>query len=146
MEKFNKVILLITEGKALRNALREVKMSSETFYKIINNDKNAALQYARATEERSEILVEDMLSIADAYEDDVHLDEDGNEVTNHNIIQRDRLRVDTRKWLASKLKPKKYGDSSKLELEVGDKTMNALFSADILNVPTDNSTQEDTEA
>lgn len=24
--------------------------------------------------------------------------------------KRDRLRVDTRKWLASKLKPKKYGD------------------------------------
>ena len=27
-----------------------------------------------------------------------------------------RIRVDTRKWLASKLKPKKYGDVNKVEL------------------------------
>lgn len=146
MEKYDKVILLITEGKALRNALREVKMSSETFYKILNKDEKRALQYARATEERTEILVEDMLGIADGYEDDVILDKDGNEVVNHNVIQRDRLRVDTRKWLASKMKPKKYGDSSKLSLDVGDKTMKALFSADILNVPTNDSTQEDKES
>ena len=41
------------------------------------------------------------------------LDKDG-EVIGYSIngenIQRSRLRVDSRKWLASKLLPKKYGD------------------------------------
>ncbi|MBT8043576.1 MAG: hypothetical protein KJO79_01395 [Verrucomicrobiae bacterium] len=35
--------------------------------------------------------------------------------SNHENIQRSRLRVDTRKWMTSKMKPKKYGD--KLELD-----------------------------
>ena len=30
-------------------------------------------------------------------------------------VQRDRLRVDTRKWLMSKLHPERYGDKTKLE-------------------------------
>jgi hypothetical protein len=52
-------------------------------------------QYARAKEEAAELYAEDMLEISDDLSGDV---------------QRDRLRVDTRKWIASKLKPKKYGD------------------------------------
>lgn len=34
----------------------------------------------------------------------------------NGAIQRNKLRVDTRKWIMSKLAPKKYGDSSKIEL------------------------------
>ena len=29
---------------------------------------------------------------------------------NSEYVQRSRIRIDTRKWIASKLKPKKYGD------------------------------------
>ena len=38
------------------------------------------------------------------------VDGEGNERTNHEAIQRSRLKVDTRKWAMSKLAPKKYGD------------------------------------
>jgi hypothetical protein len=31
-------------------------------------------------------------------------------VENGEAIRRSQLRIDTRKWIASKLKPKKYGD------------------------------------
>jgi len=58
-------------------------------------------QYAKAKEESADALLEDMLYIAD----------DGTE-----DVQRSRLRVDVRKWAASKLKPKKYGDTSQLQL------------------------------
>ena len=34
---------------------------------------------------------------------------------NTEHVQRSRLRVDTRKWIASKLKPKKYGDKQAVE-------------------------------
>ena len=48
-------------------------------------------------------------------------------VTNHNVINRDRLRVDARKWAASKLAPKKYGDASTLKLEGGEKPYKYLL-------------------
>jgi hypothetical protein len=41
---------------------------------------------------------------------DTEMGEDGIERTNHEVVARARLRVDTRKWAMSKLAPKKYGD------------------------------------
>jgi hypothetical protein len=38
-------------------------------------------------------------------------------------IQRDRLRVDTRKWMAARLAPKKYGDHVSHDVQ-GDTTPN----------------------
>jgi hypothetical protein len=61
-------------------------------------------QYARAKDEQSDLLVEEMIDIAE------HTEEDHTAFTGINVIQRDKLRIDTRKWIASKLKPKKYGD------------------------------------
>lgn len=51
--------------------------------------------YARAKDSQADAMTEDMLAIAD----DPNLDPNDK-----------RIRVDTRKWLASKLKPKKYAD------------------------------------
>jgi hypothetical protein len=57
--------------------------------------------YARAKLAQANILAEECLEIAD------------NSVNeNYNV---DRLRIDTRKWLASKLLPKQYGDRVLLE-------------------------------
>ena len=61
------------------------------------------------------IIFEEALDIADSFDKDVIIDKEGNEIINHNVINRDRLRVDTRKWFLSKLNPKKYGE--KLEIE-----------------------------
>jgi hypothetical protein len=52
-------------------------------------------QYEAAKEEGADAMVEEMLDIADD--------------TSENPASR-RIRVDTRKWIASKLKPKRYGD------------------------------------
>jgi len=42
--------------------------------------------------------------------------EEGRKKVNHENIQRDRLRVDSRKWYASKVLPKIYGDKLAKEL------------------------------
>ena len=67
-------------------------------------------QYARAREAQADKLAEESLQIADDGRSDTYLDAEGNEKTDNEAIQRSRLRVDTRKWLASKMAPKKYGD------------------------------------
>lgn len=66
-------------------------------------------QYARATEERSEAMAEDILDIADDGTND-WMEINGRDIPDQEAIQRSKLRVEARKWLMSKMKPKKYGD------------------------------------
>jgi hypothetical protein len=70
-------------------------------------------QYARAKEEAADALAEEILDIADDGANDwIETNDPDNPgyKANGEHIQRSRLRVDTRKWYASKLKPKKYGE------------------------------------
>jgi len=80
-------------------------------------DKEFMAQYARAKEDQADFLAEEILQISDdSSEDEIFIEaEDGSgqtakRVCNNEFIARSRLRVDSRKWIASKLKPKKYGD------------------------------------
>lgn len=72
-------------------------------------------QYARATEERAEAYVEEVFEIADDgtndwMEDNYDKGKTPGYQLNGENIQRSKLRIDTRKWYASKIKPKKYGE------------------------------------
>jgi hypothetical protein len=74
--------------------------------------------YMRAREAQADFLGEEILSIADETENDTLINPvNGNESANTEWINRSRLRVDARKWLMSKLAPKKYGD--KLDVTTG---------------------------
>lgn len=68
------------------------------------------LQYAYAREAQADLLAEEILEIADDGSNDTYEDADGNQRTDQDVIARSRLRVDARKWLASKMAPKRYGD------------------------------------
>jgi hypothetical protein len=72
-------------------------------------------QYARAKLAQADILAEDCLDIADDDSGDNLITENGKKVANVEFMSRSRLRIDTRKWLASKLIPKVYGDKIQLE-------------------------------
>ena len=67
-------------------------------------------QYARAREAQAEIRADEIVDIADDDSNDFTADKDGKPVANSEHIQRSRLRVDARKWIAAKLLPKRYGD------------------------------------
>jgi hypothetical protein len=71
--------------------------------------------YARAREVQADCLADEILEIADESQFDTATDDQGKEIVNMNHIQRDRLRVDSRKWLAGKLRPKKYGEKQQVE-------------------------------
>jgi hypothetical protein len=78
-------------------------------------------QYARAREIQADTLFEEILEIADETSRDTVIKEnrDGSsyETPDNEWISRSRLRVDARKWMASKLAPKKYGE--KLDVGIG---------------------------
>lgn len=56
-----------------------------------------------------EAFIDEILEIADDTTQDLITNERGHLVSNNSSITRARLRIDTRKWLASKLVPKVYG-------------------------------------
>lgn len=121
-ELADKVCQRIAEGYSMRTVCKPDDMPGlTTIFKWLREKEDFAKQYARATSERTEAMAEDILDIADDGSNDLMTIQKGNkeyEIENKEVTNRSRLRVDTRKWLMSKMKPKKYGE--KLELS-GDK-------------------------
>ena len=58
---------------------------------------------------------DEVLEIADDGSND-WMERDGRDVENSEAIARSRLRVDTRKWVLSRMLPKMYGDKQSLDL------------------------------
>ena len=114
---FSKIISYIEVDKmSLRSALSQSNMpSNETFYKWLDEDKDKTKQYARACNKRADLIFEDILDIADESHSDKKVLEDGREVIDNEVVQRSRLRIDARKWMLSKMNPKKYGDKIQQE-------------------------------
>lgn len=84
--------------------------SPSTIFSWLTKYKEFSEQYARAKSLQAEVLADEIIDISDDGSNDLFFDDDGNAITNHDVIARSRLRVDARKWLASKLAPKVYGD------------------------------------
>lgn len=119
-ELANKICTEIaTTSKSLRTiCLSDDMPSVSTVLKWLKEKKeDFPEQYARAKEEQADYMVEEMIDIADDGSNDlmtITKGQESYEVENKEVTGRSRLRVDTRKWIASKLKPKKYGE--KIEL------------------------------
>lgn len=115
---FGYICLQIENGMSLRKAIRSYGMGNDTFYKILNESKENQERYARACEERGEAIFDEIIDIADETGADKYTDENGVERTDNEAIQRSKLRIDARKWMLSKLQPKKYGDKIEVDANV----------------------------
>lgn len=92
----------LADGKSLRAICREDEMpSTSTITKWLRDNEEFSAQYARARELQADALFDDCLDIADQYDAAREAGEGGSD-----HIQRARLRIDTRKWMAGKLKGK----------------------------------------
>jgi hypothetical protein len=102
-------------GESMRTVSKDENMPAmSTMFKWLRENPSFSEQYARAKQESADAMAEEILDIADDGTNDYMTIElqDGyeKEVINHEVLARSRLRVDTRKWLMSKMKPKKYGE------------------------------------
>lgn len=126
-ECFDWIISEIVSGKSLRSALDTNGMpSSQTFYIWLEEDEEKSKQYARACESRELLLLDEILLIADKQGEDV-IETDNGPITNHNIIQRNNLQIEARKWVLGKLNPSKYGNKETKVIEGGDKPVRISF-------------------
>lgn len=105
----------LSEGKSLRTiCLAENMPDRTTVFDWLAKNGEFANQYARAREAQADKLAEEIIEIADDGRNDTYMTEEGVEMTDHDVIARSKLRVDARKWYASKLAPRKYGDKMTL--------------------------------
>lgn len=110
----------LADGESLKAMCDDEDMPSRTsVFKWLGLHKEFADMYARAREEQADAIFDEVLNIADDARNDwmEKHDEDGSNIgwrENGEAIRRSQLRIDARKWMAGKLRPKKYGD--KLEL------------------------------
>lgn len=94
-------------GKSLRSVCKQKDMPSiSRVMAVLQEDEAWQERYARARRRGIESHIDGLVDLADeATEDNAHAV---------------RLRVDTRKWIASKLLPKIYGDKLEIEADVRD--------------------------
>ena len=110
--------------------------SVRTVYRWLEKNEAFRLKYFLAREAQADFLADQIIEIADDATNDYMTITKGDEtynVVNREVLSRSKLRVDARKWKASKLAPKKYGDKvdltsggEKLEVTVirwGDKNI-----------------------
>jgi hypothetical protein len=87
-------------------------------------------RYARARQVQADALFDEILEIADDAQNDWMerngADDVGYQLNGENI-QRSRLRIDARKWMAGKLRPKVYGDKQEIDHTSSDGSMTPVF-------------------
>lgn len=97
--------------------------SYDTVYRWLFEEKEFGEMYALAKKAQIEVLVDQIIEIGDDSTRDTITDENGNERCNSEWINRSRLRIDNRKWLAGKLAPKIYGNILEaITLNIGELT------------------------
>lgn len=96
-----RILGALSDGQSMRTVCKPDDMPCmATVWKWLHEREDFSERYVRAKQESADSMVEDMHAIAD------------DESLDHNSR---RVRVDTRKWIAARLKPKKYGDRVALE-------------------------------
>lgn len=97
-----KFLALVSSGKSISDAAKEIGVDRVTIYRWQDEDRNFATRCARAREAQADVMDDRIMEVV-------------------NKVEREELKPDAARvilsglqWRASKLAPKKYGD--KLEL------------------------------
>jgi hypothetical protein len=126
-DKINTICESIANGKSLSSVLSDENMPCwSTFYKWINENQSHLEKYARACEMRSDIIFDEIIKISDTPIEGVVIETDDNGRTKEkkgDMLGHRKLQIDARKWILSKMNPKKYGDKVEHDLKSSDGTM-----------------------
>ena len=112
----------IAAGESLKSVCREEGMPNHvTVLRWALTIPEFRNQYAIAREMQAEVLADELLEIADDGRNDWMEKQDQNGAMtgwreNGEAMRRSQLRIETRKWVAAKLLPKRWGDKTSTEI------------------------------
>jgi hypothetical protein len=93
--------------------------SVATLFRWLRDHPDFAPLYSQAKQMQAELLIDQALDIADDSSQDILVTTDGRQVPNMAALARCRMRIEHRKWIASKLLPRKYGHHVSVSAESG---------------------------
>ena len=117
--KADAICARLGEGLSLRKACAAEGMAPMTVLGWVDANAAFSVQYAQARARGYQLLADEILEISDDSSRDVIETEHGPKV-DAEVVARSRLRVDSRKWMLSKMLPKVYGDKLEATHEVGE--------------------------
>lgn len=103
----------VIENKlSFTQAVNNSPISYVSFFNWITESEKLKALYNYAREIRSDILFEEIIDIADTTEDGEVIKDtpNGTIVERGDMLGHRRLKIDARKWVVSKMQPKKYGE------------------------------------
>jgi len=109
---------IATSSRGIRSLCKDNKAtwpSPKTIFQWLKDKEDFRKKYWAAKEQQADFLVDELLEIADDESGDRIFSAAG-DTANTAKVQRDRLRIDTRKFIAKVLLPKRYGDPKTIEL------------------------------
>jgi hypothetical protein len=110
----------ISCGKSLTSVLKAEGMPSYSMARLmISTSEEFRAMYDKAVEDRADRLAEEIIELSDA-----EMPEGLRGPEASAWVQQKRLQVDARKWVASKLKPRTYGD--KIDVSVTDARISVI--------------------
>jgi hypothetical protein len=122
------ICVRLADGKSLRSiCLDDAMPDKATVFRWLAAHGEFRDQYTCARETQADTLFDEMLDIADDAGKDIV---EG--AVDQEHIQRAKLRIETRKWMAGKLRPKKYGD--KVEHEHSGDVNHTITKIEIVGV------------
>lgn len=108
-----------TTNKSLASICEQENFPAwRTVYGWLRKHAEFAQMYAQAKEDQAERMAEEIVCISDEcmIGEKVKVKSSGEiETTTGDMVERSKLRVDARKWVAAKLLPRKYGDRNQIE-------------------------------
>ena len=110
----------LASGESLRAICRDEAFPPESTVRgwVVDDHKGFAAQYARSRDIGLDVMADEIVEISDDGSNDWMERQGENSegwMLNGEHVQRSRLRVDTRKWILSKVAAKKYGERVNLE-------------------------------
>jgi len=110
----------VSSGKALSTVLRQDNMPTWVgFHAMVAQDAKLATAYEKAVQDRADRLADEILQLSDEPMPE-HLEG----AMASAWVQQKRMQVDARKWIASKLKPRTYGD--RIDMTVRDERISVI--------------------
>ncbi|MBP2844577.1 ubiquitin carboxyl-hydrolase [Dickeya oryzae] len=93
------ICTLLADGESLRDVCRRPGMPNKaTVFRWLAENEVFRDQYAKATDVRADVIFDEIIDIADSAEADA------------SEVAKARLKIDARKWVLSRMAPKKYGE------------------------------------
>ena len=108
----DKICEKISGGLSLRAICAEAGMPARgTVYRWLIENADFQDQYTRARDKQADYFAEEIVEIADSAE------------AESAAVAKAKLQIDARKWAASKIAPKKYGDKQEIDVKSSDGSM-----------------------